>query len=472
MINILTKAISTKAKNKNELTIAHYARANFYMDLKEYENAIKDFKSVISLNNSLENLPGNIYWKRAICNEMIKNYQSAINDYQKALLLTDSDSFKKAALYNNIAINQKKLKQYNLALLSDSTAIAIEPRYTLSNVNRGEIYLYIKKYQLAIENLTVALNGNYSKEQFSRILSMRGDAKRFSKLYRDAINDYSWAIKLKPNNGEAYWNRAAAYNHNGDYELADADYTKAISFFTSNNTSLAMLYDDRALMEMGEQKYQKALQDDSIAIKYNDKYAPAYYNRATAYAQKGDVQLSINAYNQAIPFYKDNNRALSGIQDAIANGEYFLGNYDQAIKSSTMAISFNDKMWASYLNRGRAYLKKNNKNLALADFNKILAEDTAKLTYEYAFALFCTGQQDAAIQQMEKAAIATTNPAILRSHYYNLACLYSLMNKPDEANTYLKKCIEEGYPKKYPQIDPDLENIRSTSEFKSIVGLK
>ncbi|MGN6639258.1 MAG: TPR end-of-group domain-containing protein [Mucilaginibacter sp.] len=472
MINLLTKALSNHIQSKNELAIAHFTRGTSYMQLKKYENAIKDFNSVISLDIKLESLPGNIYWERAICYEMIKKYQLAIDDYQKALLLTNNDSFKRAALYNNIAINQTRLKLFNLALSSDSTAIAIEPKYTLSNVNRGGVYLNTKKYQLAIEDFTVALNGNYSKEQFSRILTFRADAKRLLKLYRDAINDYALAVKLNPNNGWAYWGRASTYSRNGDFELADADYTKAMSFFTGNNSNLATLYDDRAAMEMGEEKYQKALQDDSIALKYNDKYAPAYYNRATAYAQNGDVQLSIDAYNQAIPFYKDNNRALSGIQDAIANGEYFLGEYDQAIKSSTMAISFNDKMWASYLNRGRAYLKKNNKDLALADFNKILKEDTAKLTYEYAFALFCTGQQEAAIQQLQKAAISTTNPAVLRSHYYNLACLYSLMNKPDEANTYLRKCIEDGYPKKYPQIDPDLENIRSTPEFKNIIGLK
>jgi tetratricopeptide (TPR) repeat protein len=142
------------------------------------------------------------------------------------------------------------------------------------------------------------------------------------------------------------------------------------------------------------------------------------------------------------------------------------------IQSSGTAIELNNKFWSTYLNRGRAYLKLGKNDKAMDDFNKVLALDSTGKSYEYAFALFYTGNSDKAIQLMQNNVINATDPAILISHYYNLACLYSLMNKPDEANTYLKKCIDDGYSKKYAQLDPDLENIRNTADFKAIMDAK
>jgi tetratricopeptide (TPR) repeat protein len=111
-------------------------------------------------------------------------------------------------------------------------------------------------------------------------------------------------------------------------------------------------------------------------------------------------------------------------------------------------------------------------DLATDDFNKVLSLDTTKQSYAYAFALFYIGKTDKAIQVMQNNIVGTTNPALLTSNYYNLACLYALMNKPDEANAYLKKCMDGGYSKKFAGIDPDLENIRNTLEFKDMVSAK
>ena len=230
------------------------------------------------------------------------------------------------------------------------------------------------------------------------------------------------------------------------------------------------MYDDRAQMKIGEQKFKEALLDDSIAISYNNNLVDAYWNSANACAQNGDFQLSINWYNRSMKYYQGNHKAMAAVYDAIANEGYFLAQYDVVIQTSSSAIALYDHAWSPYLNRGRAYLKQGKKDQALDDFKKVLTLDTTKKSYEYAFALFYTGKPDDAIQVMQKNVIATTNNALLISHYYNLACLYSLMNRSDEANAYLKKCIDGGYSKKYAQTDPDLENIRGTQDFVAMMN--
>jgi tetratricopeptide (TPR) repeat protein len=433
--------------------------------LQRYNKAIEDFSTAVKFNPQLKDA----YWNRGLGYEKVKNYPAAITDYKKALQLVKDNPMQMAVLNNNIAIIQKDMRSYDQALASDSVAISIEPRYTPSNVNRGEIYLMTKRYELAISDFTVALNANYSKQMLSAILSERADAKRYLKKYKEAINDYSLAIELNPDNRLAYWNRAACYNHNGDYELANSDYSKAITYFKDDSRNLSRLYDDRALMELGQQQYKKAIEDDSLAIALDDKFAVAYWNKADAYAQNADFQLSVDAYTRTMNFYQYDKPALAQLFDNIANEEYFLNDYEKVIYYSTSSILINSKSLSAYLNRGRAYLKKLNKDLAMSDFNKVLTLDTTKASFEYAFALFYTGNPDKAIEVMQKNVISTTNNALLMSHYYNLACLFSLMNKPDEANIYLKKCIDGGYSKKYVLTDPDLDNIRNTQEYKDVI---
>ena len=70
---------------------------------------------------------------------------------------------------------------------------------------------------------------------------------------------------------------------------------------------------------------------------------------------------------------------------------------------------------------------------------------------------------------LQQSLLKTTDNSLMLVDYYNLACLYSLMNKPDEANNYLKLAIDNGYSKKYAIADEDLDNIRATDEYKNIM---
>jgi tetratricopeptide (TPR) repeat protein len=434
------------------------------------DSAIHDYSVALTLNPQLRD----VYVFRCVQYIKVKNYEAGLADAEKALTFFANIPVRAADLYGKIGFLQLRMKDYEKSLKSDSAALELNPNLGFVYINSGWAYLNMHQYDKAIENFTsgLTLSQGMDKKSLSENVTGRADAKRMLKKYKEAINDYSIAIGLDPANRHAHWNRASCYNTDGDYQLADAEYTKTISFYTGDNANLAKLYDDRALMEIGEQKFQAALRDDSLSLVCNSQYAYAYWNTANAHEQNGDFQLSIDWYNKTIKYYQDNKIALSSINDAIAGEAYFLAQYDKAIAASTSAIELNKLAWGPYLNRGRAYLKNMKNDLAMADFNKVLTLDTTRKSYEYAFALFYTGSPGKAIQVMQDNIVSTNNPAMLISHYYNMACLYSLMNKPDEANTYLKKCIDGGYAKKYVQTDPDLENIRSTQEYKDLINAK
>lgn len=471
MVDTLTLAIQKKP-DKEALLNLYVKRGLGEGILGHPDSAIYDYCAAIAIN---PNLP-EIYVFRSAQLQRINKYAYAVGDLQMAISLMPNNAVRTSTLYTYVSYLYRGLGSYHQALKDDSAAIALNPNNGFAYISNGWTYFGLREYEKAIKafDIGIPLTRNASPKALSENLFARADANKALKRYKNAINDYSQALKIKPDNKFAHWNLAACYNKNGDYELADAEYTKTMTYYAGDNASLLKLYLDRARMEMGEQKYKEALRDDSLATTYDKKYALAYWGMADAYGLMGNFEQSIHWYKETMKFYDDNDfnkEALSLLNNNIADADYFLTKYDQVVHAATIAIKFNGQAPSPYLNRGRAYLRLGKNDKAMADFNKVLTLDTAK-AFAYAFALFYTCNADKAIQVMQKNAISTTDPALLITHYYNLTCLYALMNKPDEANAYLKKCIDGGYSKKYAQIDPDLENIRNTADFKAMTALK
>jgi len=451
-------------------------RANLYVflgneeaSLKQYSKAIIDYNHAIAINPGL----GLAYLNRADVYRRQKDYQKAESDYRRAIANLKGDKGSQAIAYYYIALLLENAKQYDKAIAQDSIAISLNPGYAPAYRTRAELYAIQGKCQLAINDITVAMYGyEGSPLVLSLLLAERGDMKRAIKQYKEAINDYSLSLKLNPQNGHAYWNQAACYNVNRDYQLAYEGYNNAMPYFKNSPQQLARLYDDKALMEIGLQKYKEAITDDSIAISLDTAFAAAHWNIATAHSQNGDYELSNVLFMKMTHYYTNNALARASIYSAMAHNEYFLKAYSKAIDYCTKAIALNTPDWSAYFERGRAYLKTNSKELAINDFKQILALDTSKLSADYAFSLYYTGSPDKAVEVMQSSFLKTTDTFVLMLDYYNMACLYSIMNKPEEANNFLKKCIDGGYNKKYAVTDSDFDNIRNTDGFKSIMGDK
>jgi|GEM_PF-1934594 len=469
-VDTLTLAIQ-KTQDKQKLLKLYVKRGLGEGILGHADSAIYDYCAAIAIN---PNLP-DIYVYRSEQLQRISKYVYAVGDLRMAITLLPNNPARASNLYTYISYLYRAFRNFEEASKSDSAAIALNPNNGLAYISSGWTNLGSAKYQQAIEafDAGIPLTRTATPSAIAENLAARADAKRALKKYKGAINDYSESLNINPGNRRVHWNRAACYNNNGDYELADAEYTKTIAYYIGDEVNLVELYLDRARMEMAEHKYKAVLHDDSLLLTYGRK-AVAYWGMADANSLMGNFEESIRLYKQAMDFYDNsdgNKPALASLNNNIADGSYSLAKYDQVVHFATRAIGFNPQAPSPYLNRGRAYLRLGKTDKAMEDFKKVLVLDTAK-AFAYAFALYYTGNADKAIQVMQNNAVSTTDPALLITHYYNLACLFSLMNKPDEGNGYLKKCIDLGYSKRYAQLDPDLENIRNTPDFKAMMTTK
>jgi serine/threonine protein kinase len=97
----------------------------------------------------------------------------------------------------------------------------------------------------------------------SKDLYRQGDKFYSQKKYDKAIEAYSKAIELNPNDFGLYNNRAVVYHATGEYEKAIADYAKAIELnpyhFSAYNNRGAV-YEDIGNIEMAIADYRKAME--------------------------------------------------------------------------------------------------------------------------------------------------------------------------------------------------------------------
>tara|TARA_B100001250_G_scaffold407858_1_gene429320 strand:+ start:602 stop:1150 length:549 start_codon:yes stop_codon:yes gene_type:complete len=116
----------------------------------------------------------------------------------------------------------------------------------------------------------------------------QADKKYFDKAYdygengeyQLAINNYSKAIRINPDNASAYLNRGVAYEGLEKYEEAIADYTRAIKIDPE--------YAEKGYMKIGIikgdlQKHTEAITYFTKVIEINDSSSTAYFMRANSY---------------------------------------------------------------------------------------------------------------------------------------------------------------------------------------------
>jgi Flp pilus assembly protein TadD len=177
-----------------------------------------------------------------------------------------------------------------------------------------------------------------------------------------AIEVYTKAIELDPNDAEAYNNRGLEYHNKGQYDSAIGDYTKAIEL----DPNYFYAYNNRGNAYANKGQYDSAIEDYNKAIALNPNYASVYNNRGTAYSDNGQYDSAIEDFNKAIvlnPNYASayNNRGI--VYDKKSQ-------YDKAIENYNKAIELDPNDTEAYYNRGITYIKKIQYDRAISDFQK------------------------------------------------------------------------------------------------------
>lgn len=246
-------------------------------------------------------------------------------------------------------------------------------------------------------------------------------------LYEDAIFYFRKATESNNFKDESIQNKAITYNNWGNalYELAK-------------------IKNDEKLFEASFEKYKKAIQiDQNDGFSYNN-WGNALCELAKIKNDEKLLEASLEKYKKATQIdqnYADvyNNWGNALLKLATLRNDEKL--FEASFEKYEKATQINENHAPAYNNWGNALCE-------WAKLRKSLEDD-----------------QSIILEKFVKAYSLNETVSL-----YNLACLYSLLNKKDEAFEWLEKALKITKDRKEIENDPDLDNLRQDPRFKELLN--
>ena len=387
---------------------------------------------------------------------------SALEDFATAEKLLGNDPLLAPVFYNR-SIAYIESGNFESALQDINNGISLAPSYLSLYRNRGTVYGLQGKYEEALRDFDLVLNGTSIRFERAFTHYARGNTYKAMGDKEKALKDYSLAIQVMPDNPRksiCYRMRGNLYKELGDDQLALQDYTKAISLDPSD----AYVLISRGHIYFDQKRYREALIDfnqatllePTLAIAYLGKSqvlaelcdflgaeqeinkalsmsdtqefkAMALSTRGKLYELKGQYKKALKDYGSAIEILPD--YAYAYLKRAKIHER--LGEFEDVISNCTVGLEheFNrDNQLSLLLTRGSAYDELGEFNLALEDFNHALSID-AKNAYTHMNIGITLSNQEMLEKSLASISRAITYNPQLWEAYANRGRVYSELGK-------------------------------------------
>ena len=433
-------------KDAEYVIFAYNTRAGVYLHLADTTKAISDYSAAIKINPeepSSYKQRAQLYYEQA-------RYDLADADYQKMIDLKPGDVMGYMGIGRN-AIDQKrwddaiKLFDYVEKLANDYSSV-----YAF----RAEAYMGKEKWNEATDDLIKSLSIDWDRKAVYILSDLKEPAltMMISKMKIQSAkspNDTKWPYLV-----------GTVYEQNKEYEKAVKAYSEANAKEISPVTYYRMSVCHFALgdFESAMGDIDNALNIDSLDEDYMSYKANIYY-------EMGKPLQAISQWTKVLSHYPDSYWAY------YRRGWFrkIIGDYDNALEDLSMAIILEPTYTYSYDARGDIYKKQGKKELAEADFRKIIEIEDTPDKYECIhYAYQSLGYNDKAMAAMDSIILRKKESSGV---YYDAACLYSKMGMKEEALKFMEKSLEKGYRRfAHMEVDEDLDNIRNTDEYKALIN--
>ncbi|MCX5902467.1 MAG: tetratricopeptide repeat protein [Proteobacteria bacterium] len=192
--------------------VAYHNRALAFKDAGDYERAIADFTTALTMSPQFIDA----YNNRGLAYKNKKEFKKALADFDTALSL--SPRYAKA--WCNRGLTFTLTGEYRRAVDDLTRAVALDPQFAIAFYNRGNAFAALAEDERAIADYTRALDIDAC---YAEAYNNRANLLLKKNAYDQAIADYSQALKFKPEFTTARYNRAVAWYEKGDYKQAWAE---------------------------------------------------------------------------------------------------------------------------------------------------------------------------------------------------------------------------------------------------------
>lgn len=439
-------AIKNLPKKDTEYVIFGYStRAKCFLCLEDTIKALADYASAIKIKPDEVRL----YDQRAQVYYELEQYDLADADYRKMVELQPGDVMG----YMGLGRNANVQKHWDDAIKQFDYVTKLESEYSSGYAFRAESYIGLEKWNEATDDIISALSCDWDRKAVFLATNLKEPAftMMISKMKVQSVkspNEITWPYVM-----------GLMYERNKQYR-------KAIEAYKESNKRNASPTNHQRIadcfVEMGE--YKDALEEINMALNMDSTDFASMVKKADILYEYGDAKAAISEWDK-----------IMNAQPDYAFGYYrrgwfkeLIGDFDGGIEDLSMAIVLNPDFAYAYGTRGDLYQKLNKKELSEADFKKVIELENTPEKYECLhYAYQGLGQYDKAIEVMN---VIIARDSTDKGSYYDAACLYSRMNNKEKALEYLRKSLELGYSRfSHMEKDQDLDLIRDTEEFKSLI---
>jgi len=470
---------------KPNYATAYYNLGRSYDELEQYTEALQSYKKAIELNPDFYSA----YLNLGIIYDELEQYDNTLELYLNMIEYRPYH----ADAYYGLGRAYYNLDQYDHAIESYIKAIELQPDYPDACYSLGNAYYNLDQYEKAIESYIMAIE---LKPDYIDAHYYIGMAFYYLELYEEAIENYLNVIELQSDYPDAYYYLGNAYHNLEQYDNANESYIKAIelqpeypdAYFFLGRTyynlnqyvkaieSFKMAIelkpgDPDVYYALGSAYYSLTQYDK--AIEYFNRFIEIEHNDPDAYTFLGSSYLQLEQWDNAIEAYLK----LIEIKPEDPDGYTSLGTayliceqFDKAIESYQKAIEFKPDDPMNHYFLGLYYFQTEQYNKGVECFIRAIElNETDYNSYNWLGNCYLkTENYNQALESFERAIELNPDDA---SNYYNKACLYSLQNDIDESLIWFEKSLKKGYID-WDHIagDSDLDNIRDTEQFNSLVS--
>ncbi len=218
-----------------------------------------------------------------------------------------------------------------------------------------------QKFGEALQNLNEAIElDRECAEAYFQRAGILADARKYD---QQALNDYSRAVELKPNETRYHNMRGLFLLTRQQYDGAESDFTAAVQ----TDPKYVQAWNNRGLVKLARGDYEAAIADFNRAVEIDPNYADGFNNRGFAWFQAAMDKNALADFNRTIELKPDfvnayNNRGMLRMK---------LQQFQAAADDFSEAIRLDEANIKHYQNRRTAYQQLGLTNQADADAERI-----------------------------------------------------------------------------------------------------
>jgi tetratricopeptide (TPR) repeat protein len=242
----------------------------------------------------------------------------------------------------------------------------------------------------------------------------------------------------------------------------------AVDFFTDyieRNPRDAFGYGMRGIAWCEKGEYDIAIKDYGEAIRLDPRDPANFNSQGLAWSAKKEYDKALRDFDEAIRLdpknaFNFNNRGLAWSDKK---------DYDKALKDYNEAIRLDPKDTMTFTNRGLVWYYKKDYDKAIKDYDKAIRLDpkTGLAFIRRGDAWSQKKEYDKAIKDLDEAIRLDAKSGYA---FYVKACCFALQSKSDVAIENLQRAIELDF-RDFEQMkqDTDLDSIRNDPRYKKLI---